>query len=159
MPQLSVTLSQTFDAANVVVLPFWALMIFLPKWNLTRRVMNSYLPFVGLAGLYIYLFIGSIEPDSVAALANPTLSIIAEFFADERAAATAWVHFLVMDLFVGRWVYLEGQRTGLFTSHSIALCLFAGPMGLLSHILTQWSWGAWKQWRGEDTAETEAVDA
>jgi hypothetical protein len=61
---------------------------------------------------------------------------IAGFFADPVAAATGWTHFLVMDLFVGRWVYLEGQRTGVFTAHSIALCLFAGPIGLLSHLIT-----------------------
>jgi Domain of unknown function (DUF4281) len=44
----------------------------------------------------------------------------------------------VMDLFVGRWIYLEGQRTGVWTVHSLALCFFAGPMGLLSHIVTAW---------------------
>ncbi|HBB33386.1 MAG TPA: DUF4281 domain-containing protein, partial [Cyanobacteria bacterium UBA9273] len=38
----------------------------------------------------------------------------------------------------GRWIYWEGQRTGVWTVHSLALCLFAGPMGLLSHILTSW---------------------
>jgi len=41
-------------------------------------------------------------------------------------------------LFVGRWIYWEGQRTGLWTIHSLVLCLFAGPIGLLSHILTVW---------------------
>jgi hypothetical protein len=44
-----------------------------------------------------------------------------------------------MDLFVGRWIYWEGQHTGIWTTHSLALCLFAGPLGLLSHILTSWS--------------------
>jgi hypothetical protein len=58
-------------------------------------------------------------------------------FSEETAAATGWIHFLVMDLFVGRWIYWEGQRTGIWTIHSIALC-FAGPLGLLSHILTRW---------------------
>lgn len=43
-----------------------------------------------------------------------------------------------MDLFVGRYIYLEGQKTGVWTIHSLAFCLFAGPMGLLSHILTTW---------------------
>ncbi|HBE35356.1 MAG TPA: DUF4281 domain-containing protein, partial [Cyanobacteria bacterium UBA11368] len=56
----------------------------------------------------------------------------------ETVTATGWVHFLVMDLFIGRWIYWEGQKTGVFTTHSLALCLFAGPMGLLSHILTSW---------------------
>jgi len=50
--------------------------------------------------------------------------------------ATGWVHYLVMDLFVGRWIYQEGQKTAVWTIHSLILCLFAGPLGLLSHILT-----------------------
>ncbi|MBD2130870.1 ABA4-like family protein [Microcoleus sp. ZQ-A2] len=130
--------AQLFNIANLFVLPFWVLMILLPNWGVTRKVMESYLPFVALALLYIYLFISSITPESAAALSNPQLADIARFFADEKAAATGWIHFLVMDLFVGRWIYLEGQRTGVWTVHSLALCLFAGPMGLLSHILTHW---------------------
>lgn len=132
------TTSQLFDFANVFVLPFWLLMIVLPKWQITQKVMESYLPFVALAGLYIYLFIGSIEPESAQALANPTLEVIAEFFSTEQVAATGWVHFLAFDLFVGRWIYWQGQKTGVWTIHSLSLCLFAGPMGLLSHIVTAW---------------------
>ncbi|MEA5582713.1 ABA4-like family protein [Nodularia harveyana UHCC-0300] len=131
-------ISQLFDIANVFVLPFWVLMIFLPNWKLTRGVMASYLPFVVLAGAYLYLFISSITPENAAALSNPQLADIARFFSDETAAATGWIHFLVMDLFVGRWIYLEGQKTGIWTFHSLSLCLFAGPLGLLSHIFTYW---------------------
>jgi Domain of unknown function (DUF4281) len=131
-------ITQIFNIANLFVLPFWALMILLPNWGITRKVMESYLPFIALAGLYIYLFVASITPESAQALANPTLADIARFFSDETAAATGWIHFLVMDLFVGRWIYWEGQKTGVFTTHSLALSLFAGPMGLLSHILTSW---------------------
>lgn len=131
------TIAQLFNIANLFVLPFWVLMIFLPNWGVTRKVMESYLPFVALAGLYIYLFANSITPESVAALSNSQLADIARVFADEKVAATGWIHFLVMDLFVGRWIYLEGQRTGIFSVHSLALCLFAGPMGLLSHIVTR----------------------
>ena len=131
-------ISQLFDIANIFVLPFWVLMIFLPKWKLTRQIMESYLPFVVLAGAYLYLFVNSITPENAAALSNPQLADIARFFADETAAATGWIHFLVMDLFVGRWIYLEGQKTGIWTFHSLSLCLFAGPLGLLSHILTYW---------------------
>ena len=131
-------LSQLFNGANLFVLPFWALMVLLPNWKVTRRVMESYLPFVALASAYVYLFIISVTPENAAALSNPQLADIARFFADEKAAATGWIHFLVMDLFVGRWIYWEGQRTGIWTAHSILLCLFAGPLGLLSHILTTW---------------------
>ena len=130
------TISQLFDIANLFVLPFWFLMIFLPKWTLTQKVMESWLPLVTLAGLYIYFFSGTITPESAQALSNPQLADIARFFATERIAATGWVHFLVLDLFVGRWIYWQGQQTGVWTIHSLILCLFAGPVGLLSHILT-----------------------
>jgi hypothetical protein len=129
-------LSQLFDGANLFVLPFWILIIFLPKWDITRRVISSPLPFIALAGLYVYLLVVAVNPESAAALANPKLADIARFFADEGAAAVGWVHFLVMDLFVGRYIYLEGQRTGTFTVHSLILGLFFGPIGLLSHLLT-----------------------
>ena len=133
------TLDLIFSGANLFVLPFWILIIFLPKWGVTRKVISSSIPFVVLAALYIYLFIISITPENAAALSNPKLADIARFFADESAAATGWIHFLVLDLFLGRYIYLEGQRTGVWTAHSLILCLFAGPMGLLSHILTYWT--------------------
>jgi len=127
-----------YNAANLFVLPFWALMILLPNWGVTRNVMGSFLPFVGLAGLYIYLFGSSLDPETAQAFSSTQLSDIARLFSMEKIAATGWVHFLVMDLFVGRWIYWEGQQTGVWTVHSLALSLFAGPMGLLSHILTRW---------------------
>lgn len=126
-----------FNGANVFVLPFWALMILLPNWGVTRRVMESYIPFVVLAVLYLYLFVSSITPENAAALSNPQLADIARAFADEKVMATGWIHFLVLDLFIGRWIYGEGQQTGVWTIHSLILCLFAGPLGLLSHILTK----------------------
>jgi hypothetical protein len=130
-------LSQLFDLANLFVLPFWALMIVLPKWEITRKVITSPLPFATLAGLYIYLLVVAVDPESAQALANPKLADIARFFANEGAAAVGWVHFLVMDLFVGRYIYLEGQNNGIITIHSLILCLFFGPIGLLSHLITR----------------------
>lgn len=132
------TIDLIFNGANLFVLPFWALIIFLPNWKVTRKIMESFIPFILLVAVYLYLLISSLTPESIAALSSSTLSYIAKFFGEESGAATGWVHFLVMDLFVGRWIYWEGQRTGVWTSHSIILCLFAGPLGLLSHILTSW---------------------
>jgi hypothetical protein len=129
-------LSQIFDGANLFVLPFWTLMILLPKWEITRKIISSPLPFIALAGLYLYLLIVTVNPESAQSLANPKLADIARFLGEEGAAAVAWVHFLVMDLFVGRYIYLEGQNNGIVTTHSLIICLFFGPLGLLSHLIT-----------------------
>jgi hypothetical protein len=151
-------LSVLFDVSNVFVLPFWALMILLPNWGWTRKVMGSVLPFVALSALYIYLFINSLDPESAQAFANPQLSDLARLFANERVMATGWVHFLVMDLFVGRWIYWEGQRTGVWTVHSLVFCLFAGPIGLLSHILTQWITNLFGKKANESSPNSVAVE-
>lgn len=125
-----------FQASNLFVLPFWALMILLPNWSITRKVMESLIPFVGLALVYLYLFISSLDPANAAAFSNPQLADLARLFSQETVMATGWTHFLVMDLFVGRWIYWEGQRNKTWTIHSLILCLFAGPIGLLSHLTT-----------------------
>lgn len=129
-------LNLLFNIANIFVLPFWGLMIFLPNWSLTQKVMKSYLPFIPLAGLYIYLFAISLSSESAQILANPQLPELAQVFSDEKLAFTGWVHFLVLDLFVGRYIYWRGQEQKIWTIHSLILCLFAGPIGLLSHIIT-----------------------
>ncbi|WP_019504740.1 ABA4-like family protein [Pleurocapsa sp. PCC 7319] len=125
-----------FDIANTYVLPFWTVMILFPNWGVTKKVMGSYLIFLPLIGLYIYYLVATVDPESAAALANPQLADIARFFSQEGAAGAGWVHFLVMDLFVGRWIYWQGQEKQIWTIHSLIFCLFFGPVGLLSHIIT-----------------------
>jgi hypothetical protein len=132
-----------FNGANLFVLPFWTLMVLVPNTKLTRAVMGSLLPFAALAGLYLFLFVTSFSNvEGVEALADPNLSLgdLAALFAQPHVTATGWMHFLVFDLFVGRWIYWQGQERGVFTRHSLALCLFAGPMGLLSHLVTDALW-------------------
>lgn len=145
-------INQLFNGANVFVLPFWALMILLPNWGVTRRVMESYIPYIVLASLYLYLFVNSITPENAQALSSPQLAEIARAFADQKVMAAGWIHYLVMDLFVGRWIYWEGQSKEIWTIHSLVLCLFAGPLGLLSHILTKWI----SQFFARQTREVEA---
>ncbi len=131
-------LSLLFNLANIYALPFWLLMVILPKWGVTQKIISSYLPFIPLAGLYIYLFAGTLDPESVEAFSNPTLPILAQLFSKEPVMLTGWIHFIILDLFTGRYIYLEGQNKGIFTIHSLILCLLAGPIGLLSHIVTSW---------------------
>ncbi|MFE4108260.1 ABA4-like family protein, partial [Almyronema epifaneia] len=133
------TLDLIFNGANLFVLPFWGLMLIAPRWGVTRRVMTSYLPFVALALVYLYFFVTSLDPDTAAAFSDPQLKLadLAQLFSQEKVMAAGWVHFLVMDLLVGRWLYLRSLDLNVWFRHSLLLCLFAGPLGLLSHILTE----------------------
>jgi hypothetical protein len=122
-----------FRLSNVLVLPFWALVILLPRWRWTARIMRS--PFVSgvPAVLYAVLVLprlGSIWP----AVSRPTLSGIAALLGSPAGATIAWVHFLAFDLFVGRWIYLDSQERGIsawLMAPVLFLTLMLGPAGFL----------------------------
>ncbi|MFS8798039.1 ABA4-like family protein [Synechococcus sp. R60.3] len=131
-------LEMIFNGANWFALPFWAMMILLPGWKVTRKVMESLLPIAILAAVYLYLLVTGFNADVLKEFSNPQLSLtsLTDLFSQPAVMATGWVHYIVMDLFVGRWIFLEGWDKRVWTTHSLILCLFAGPVGLLSHLLT-----------------------
>lgn len=160
MPVSATLLETLFTGANLFVLPFWTLMVLAPNLRLTRWVMASYWPYVALAGLYLFLFATSFSNvEGIEALSNPDLKLpdLAALFASPHVMATGWVHYLVFDLFVGRWIYWQGQESGVFTRHSLALCLFAGPIGLLSHLGTAALWQRFGSAEADAPAPTESA--
>ena len=47
-----------------------------------------------------------------------------------------WPHVLTWDLFVGRAIWMDGLKRGIFTPHSVLLTNLIGPPGLMLHFLT-----------------------
>ena len=143
--------SLLFNLANLYVFPFWICMALLPNRDFTKKLVSSYLIFLPLIGVYIYYLVATFNIETVALLSSPQLENIARFLSQEGSAGAAWVHFLAMDLFVGRWIYWQGREKQLFTTHSLLLCFFFGPVGILSHLITSWLLG--KQPNSTETTE------
>lgn len=126
-----------FRLSNLLVLPFWALMILLPRWRWTERIMRSPLVSVAPALFYAALVLpraGAIFP----AVARPTLAVVAALLGSPDGATIAWVHFLAFDLFVGRWIYLDSQErrfNPLLTAPILFLTLMLGPLGFLCYLV------------------------
>jgi hypothetical protein len=71
---------------------------------------------------------------------NPTLTGLAVVLGWADGALIAWVHVLALDLFVGRWVYLDSQDRhipSLAVVPVLWLTLLAGPMGLLLYLMVR----------------------
>jgi hypothetical protein len=121
----------------LLVLPFWALLILLPRWRWTARIMRS--PFVSAAPALLYAALvlprlGTIWP----AIARPTLAGIATLLGSPEGATIAWAHFLAFDLFIGRWIYLDSQerrQSVLLTAPVLFLTLMLGPLGFLTYLV------------------------
>jgi hypothetical protein len=121
---------------NVLVMPFWLLMMFAPHWPGTKRIMSSLWPVVLVALIYVGLLLSQIGA-MVGSLANPTLAVIAEALGQPTGATIAWAHFLAFDLFVGRWAYLdsrEKEMTAWIASPLLFFILMAGPLGFLLYL-------------------------
>ena len=125
-----------FSLSNLLVMPFWLLMIFVPKWSWTRKIIDSPLIIVPPALLYLFLVIPSIG-GLLGSLANPSLSDIAGTIGTEYGATVAWAHFLAFDLFVGRWAYLDSRERNInvfVMAPVLFFTLMLGPVGFLSYL-------------------------
>lgn len=125
-----------FQLSNLLVMPFWFLMILLPHWGWTKRILASLWVIVPAALLYALLVIpalGSLLPS----LASPQLATIGALLGTPAGATIAWAHFLAFDLFVGRWAYLDSRErhlTAWLVSPALFLILMVGPLGLLVYL-------------------------
>jgi hypothetical protein len=125
-----------FSRSSWLVLPFWLLMVFVPRWSWTQRIMQSPLVVVASAVLYTVLVIpmaGVLLP----VLMRPSLSSVAILLATPAGATIGWVHFLAFDLFVGRWIYLDSQERGITSwavSPILLLTFLFGPLGFVSYM-------------------------
>lgn len=133
-----------FTFVNLLALPFWVLMIFLPRWRWTRRIMESLWPVSILALIYAGLLISQVAApgggDLLAGLANPSAGAIATLLGNPAGVTVGWVHFLAFDLFVGRWAYLDSRERGLsawLASPALFFILMAGPLGFLLYWLAR----------------------
>jgi len=133
-----------FNFVNVVPLPFWGAMLLAPRQEFTKKVMSSYATFVALGGIYLYLaYVSLSEPAILEGFSNSLdLTALTKAFSYEKTVAVGWAHFIAQDLFVGRWIYLDGLKNRTFTAHSLLLCLFFGPTGIISHVATRAITGA-----------------
>ena len=133
-----------FTLVNFAVLPFWGMMIAAPKLELTRNLMSSSWPIVLLMGIHLSLVaFGLAQPGSaqefefLATQGFVKLSAMMEMRNFPVFVSEEWAHVLAWDLFVGRWIYLDGLKKDIPTPHSLFFCFLLGPLGLLIHLVTR----------------------
>jgi hypothetical protein len=128
-----------FQISNILVLPFWLLMIVLPHWRWTKRIIGS--PWIAAPTALIYAIL--VLPNLATllpALAQPTLVDVTALLGTPEAAAIAWAHFLTFDLLAGRWAYLDSRtrKISAWVMAPVLLLIFLlGPLGFLLYLLVR----------------------
>lgn len=124
--------AEIFSIANSMAMPMWLLMIILPKWKVTRFLIDYKVIPLLLSVIYAFYMIYHIQTGAGLDFGN--LSSVMALFTLENAVMAGWVHYLAFDLLIGMWMLNENQKLGI---HQLLMapCLFAtfmlGPVGFL----------------------------
>jgi len=137
---------QSFNVATFGPQIFWLLLILLPNAKFTKDVMGDYkvIIFFALVHLCIVVLSAS-EPNGTAPItefadvfdpAGDPQQAMVGMMRYPNFVSEEWSHVLTWDLLVGRWIWLDGLRRGVFTGHSVLFCNLIGPPGFLIHAAT-----------------------
>ena len=129
-----------FQISNLLVLPFWLLILFLPNWKWTQKIVSSLwilAPVVLLYGILIIpqlpLLFGAFSGPS-----QPTLASVSVGLSSSEGALVAWTHLVTFDLFVGRWIYLDSRpkkRNSIWIGIILFFTFMLGPLGFLLYLM------------------------
>jgi hypothetical protein len=152
------SLETLFSLTNLVM-PFWFLMIFLPFWGWTRRIMRSPWTAIVPAVIYIYLVVPRFG-EIFGAVSNPTVESVALLLSTPAGATIAWAHFLAFDLLIGRWVYLDSRERQIpwwLVSPLLFFTLMLGPVGFVGYLLLRAGFAFARQDAGSAFVDRELV--
>jgi len=125
-----------FYAVSFLAVPLWLLMILLPHWKVTQRIMGSVYTLVPFAIPYAILVLPHWR--DVFLFLIPTPLKIETLLTQTQSDVLAWIHFIPLDLFAGRWMYLDSRRQGFnvwMMAPILALCLLLPPLGMVLYFI------------------------
>ena len=103
------TAETLFSLASAAVLPGWALLVLVPRWKWTARLVGPVLIPALLSLLYLDLLAARW---AILAGGFGSLATVRRLFDDPAVLLAGWVHYLVFDLFVGSWEVRDAQPSG-----------------------------------------------
>ncbi|WP_299255212.1 ABA4-like family protein [uncultured Aquimarina sp.] len=130
------TPTDIFSIANMTAMPMWILMVLLPKWKVTRFLIDFKIIPIVLSLLYAFYIFQAIQIGGIMDFGS--LASVMELFTEENAVLAGWVHYLAFDLMVGMWILDQNKKLGI---HQLLIvpCLFGtfmlGPIGFLLFII------------------------
>ncbi|MGR6319810.1 ABA4-like family protein [Micromonospora soli] len=131
-----------FTLTFAMAAPFLALMILLPRWSWTARIIASPLIVAPVLAGYAALVLPALG-DVLPAVTSPTLDGVRDLLGTDDGAAAAWAHLVGFDLFVGRWAWLDSRERelpALVMAPVLVLTILLGPLGLASYLAVRGRW-------------------
>jgi len=132
---MDTVLLATFWFSSSLIIPIWGLMWFLPRHEFTYKFVGDLrYSVIPLAVSYSILLAPNLL-DVFLSLGSemPTPEIVINLFSTDEMIILAWLHFLVMDTFSGRYIWLrmvEKNKPIQLSMPVLLLCMMIAPVGL-----------------------------
>lgn len=135
--QIYLTFENIYFWTNVIILPIWVMLIFIPNNRITQIITNSVVIPLFLACAYSYAIYQTVLLDvDIIDVFKLYLSLdnLYAVFANESFLLFFWLHFISINIFLGSWVANDAMRY-IISKKLVALPLiliyFLGPVGLV----------------------------
>ena len=135
------TIDQLFQLSNLGVLPFWLLLIFVPRLPWAVRIVRS--PFIAIVPALIYVvlivpLVIQLGPSLFRAFGS--VNGVMQLLASPTGTTVAWAHLLTFDLLIGRWAYLDALERGISSLAMAPVLVFIvmlGPLGFVFYLIAR----------------------
>ena len=137
------TVEMLYYWVNLGVLPFWLILVFFPKSNLSKYFVTSIFPIFILGGTYIFVlyksYLNSYDFDNNFSL-YLGINNLSELFTDESYLIMFWIHFISINLFTGGWIVKDSQKLSInkfIIAIPLIITYLIGPIGLFFYWLVR----------------------
>ena len=133
-------MAATFWFSSIFIFPLWIMMWVFPRHDLTKKIVGDVriCAFPLIASYTVLLLPNATDVLVTLGSQMPTPDLVIDLFSSDEMIILAWLHFLVMDTFIGRYVWmrmLAAERPIQVSMPGLLMCMMMGPIGLLAGIL------------------------
>lgn len=132
-------MSELFDLSFYLAAPFWALMIILPTWSWTQKIIAS--PWITVPTLVVWAIVAvPVLGPLWSLVTSPNLPKLEHLLTQPGAVTLVWAQIIAWDLFIGRWMYLDGRRrelSPLLMSPLLIFTVLLSPVGLPLYLVVR----------------------
>ena len=135
------TIEMLYYWVNLGVLPFWFMLIYFPRSNLTKYFVTTIFPILILSATYIFIlyksYLNSYDFEKNFGL-YLGINNLSELFSDNYYLMMFWIHFISINLFTGGWIVKDSQKFSInkfLITVPLIITYLIGPVGLLFYWL------------------------
>ncbi len=125
------TMGQLFSICSGFAVVGWLLLLFLPRWRWTERLVLSGWWSLLLSMVYLFMIV-RFMPGSKGGFGS--IAEVRALFGQDALLLAGWVHYLAFDLLVGVLEVRQAKESGiphLLVIPALIFTFLLGPIGLI----------------------------